>query len=182
MWSRRAFDRIYLYLPRLSSFWRPHAYVRTAAMQTWHVRTLLNRHAGLKFARRNNTRTRDISSSTRRDNVNNPDSKIPPFSRSAFRFTEPPDPSWKIGDGANEAEGAGSWKKGEEAGWKTWNLADTPSGCVTSLRNYTFFDSVIDFCAGLRIVYSRARSFRDRSRLYRLFHLTASQILLHLGT
>lgn len=48
----------------------------------------------------------------------------PPFSTEpAHKWTQPPDESWKLGDGLKETTELGrKWKEDESAGWKTMDL------------------------------------------------------------
>ena len=51
----------------------------------------------------------------------------PPFNpASDIRFTEPPNPQWKIGDGLPLDTAIGKqWKEDEAQGWKTWDTKTT---------------------------------------------------------
>jgi len=121
-------------------------------LQTWHVRArhsdLLN---SLNLTRRHHPGTRQFSRSQKRYNQDNQSSEpqLPPFTSPAFRVTEPPDPSWRIGRGAGEGIGASSWKKDEEAGWKTWDLSDTPSRLAYRILTSALIPRPIAFVSSL---------------------------------
>jgi len=52
----------------------------------------------------------------------------PPFNPGySFRLTQPPNPSWKLGQGFSKEEINTAWKEEEEIGWRTWNLDETSS-------------------------------------------------------
>ncbi|KAL4250010.1 hypothetical protein ABKN59_005932 [Abortiporus biennis] len=55
-------------------------------------------------------------------NSTNTDPQPPPFNTSgSFRITQPPNPSWKLGDGLLVDNELGRiWKEDEHKGWKTW--------------------------------------------------------------
>ncbi|EPQ57493.1 hypothetical protein GLOTRDRAFT_127846 [Gloeophyllum trabeum ATCC 11539] len=56
-------------------------------------------------------------------------SSRPPFDATAsFKYTESPNPAWKLGDGLQATNPqAEQWKKDEQKGWKTWDMDKTPS-------------------------------------------------------
>lgn len=52
----------------------------------------------------------------------------------AFKLTQPPNPSWKLGQGLPRQGIAGNWMEEEKKGWMTWDLDETPSKQVHSMR------------------------------------------------
>ena len=50
---------------------------------------------------------------------------LPPYPRLGYKWTAPPNPSWKTGDGLGEHPDAEQWKKDEELGWRAVDPAKT---------------------------------------------------------
>jgi hypothetical protein len=67
--------------------------------------------------------------------------KLAPFTEAhPFRLTEPPNVSWKVGDGLPKTSLGQEWKADEELGWKTWDMAQTsPSYAIDPLPVFLLY-------------------------------------------
>jgi flavin reductase (DIM6/NTAB) family NADH-FMN oxidoreductase RutF len=76
--------------------------------------------------------------------------KLAPFAETQpFRLTEPPNVSWKVGDGLLNTPLGRDWKTDEELGWKTWDMAQTSPSDATQMLNSTVVPRPIAFVSTL---------------------------------
>jgi len=77
-------------------------------------------------------------------------SNVPPFAQAhPFKLTEPPNVSWKVGDGLSKTPLGQDWKTDGELGWKTWNMAQTSPSDATQILNSTVVPRPIAFVSTL---------------------------------
>ncbi|KAF7984236.1 hypothetical protein HWV62_16052 [Athelia sp. TMB] len=68
----------------------------------------------------------------------------------SFQLTQPPNPTWRTGQGMIEdAVGAMEWKRQEETGWKTWALGDMQSKDIYPLLTSAIIPRPIAFVSSL---------------------------------
>jgi len=76
--------------------------------------------------------------------------KLAPFAEAQpFMLTEPPNVSWKVGDGLSDTPLGRDWKSDEELGWKTWDMAQTSPSDATQILNSTVIPRPIAFVSTL---------------------------------
>jgi len=76
--------------------------------------------------------------------------ELAPFTQAhPFRLTESPNVNWKIGDGLPKTPLGQEWKADEELGWKTWDMAQTPTSDATKILNCSVIPRPIAFVSTL---------------------------------